>query len=78
MASLRECLPKHLGKHNIVANVPVVVLSNIDAHHDGREVWGFDAEEVPHRLLGDIYHAQVIQEGVDLIVACVLTAAVLI
>ena len=57
----------------------MVILSNVDAHHDGREVWGFDAEEVPHRLLGDIYHAQGNPgKGVDLMEACVLTAACVI
>jgi hypothetical protein len=76
VAALRECLPKHLGKSGIVANIPVVVLSNIDAHHDGREVLGFDAEEVPHHLLGDIYHAQGNPgKAMDLMEACVLTAA---
>ena len=76
VAALRECLPKHLGKSGIVANIPVVVLSNIDAHHDGREVWGFDSEEVPHHLLNDIYHAQGNPgKAMDLMEACVLTAA---
>jgi hypothetical protein len=79
VAALRECLPKHLGKSGIVANIPIVVLSNVDAHHDGREIWGFDAEEVPHHLLSDIYHAQGNPgKATNLMEACVLTAACVI
>ena len=50
--SCPECLPKHLGKDGVVAIVPIVVISQTDPLHGGREAWGFGVEEIQVGMLG--------------------------
>lgn len=79
VAAVRECLPKHLGKDGVVANVPIVVISQTDPLHGGREAWGFGVEEIQVGMLGDIYHAHGNPGKVaDLQECCVSTASCVI
>lgn len=79
VASVRECLPKHLGQDGTTANIPIVVLSQTDAMHGGRAAWGFGLEEVPEHMIADVYHAQGNPgKSHDLMEVCVTTAACVI